>query len=200
MTNDGHPGSTQRLGLAAAPNGLCLVQDLVNTAGMSVPALPDLLGEPASAQEWLDGSLRVWAEQTGQAPPRLSLAEHDLDRLRDLRDRLRGRLAGEVGDPARHPVTLSLSHQGGRVTYRPEGDGADGVASLVWTEVLLAVHTGTLARLKTCANPACGAAFYDRSRNGSRVWHDVKICGNLLNLRASRARRRTSAETTPPVA
>ncbi|WIX82772.1 CGNR zinc finger domain-containing protein [Amycolatopsis carbonis] len=27
-------------------------------------------------------------------------------------------------------------------------------------------------------------------RNNSRVWHDVKVCGNIANLRASRARRR----------
>ena len=34
------------------------------------------------------------------------------------------------------------------------------------------------------------AAFYDESRNSSRVWHDVKVCGNPVNARASRARRR----------
>jgi hypothetical protein len=28
-----------------------------------------------------------------------------------------------------------------------------------------------------------------RSRNTSAVWHDVRFCGNAINLRASRARR-----------
>jgi predicted RNA-binding Zn ribbon-like protein len=39
----------------------------------------------------------------------------------------------------------------------------------------------------------CPCAFYDRSRNNSRVWHDVRTCGNVANLRASRARRRAAA-------
>jgi predicted RNA-binding Zn ribbon-like protein len=34
----------------------------------------------------------------------------------------------------------------------------------------------------------CSAAFFDRSRNNSRVWHDVNVCGNLANLHAHRAR------------
>ncbi|MFF1285457.1 CGNR zinc finger domain-containing protein [Streptomyces sp. NPDC058299] len=54
--------------------------------------------------------------------------------------------------------------------------------------------------MKTCRNPACGEAFYDRSRNGTRVWHDMKTCGNALNLRASRARRQHSPEPEPPAA
>jgi predicted RNA-binding Zn ribbon-like protein len=46
-------------------------------------------------------------------------------------------------------------------------------------------------------------AFFDRSRNNSGVWHDVAACGNAINLRASRARRRaratgSAAETSTP--
>ena len=26
--------------------------------------------------------------------------------------------------------------------------------------------------------------------NRARVWHDTKMCGNIINLRASRARKR----------
>jgi predicted RNA-binding Zn ribbon-like protein len=46
--------------------------------------------------------------------------------------------------------------------------------------------------MRLCRNPTCRAAFYDRSKNNSAVWHDVKACGNAINLRASRARRRTA--------
>jgi len=38
--------------------------------------------------------------------------------------------------------------------------------------------------------PRCRVAFYDRSRNASGVWHSVRICGNAINLRAHRERRR----------
>ncbi|TFV34142.1 CGNR zinc finger domain-containing protein [Streptomyces sp. T1317-0309] len=36
--------------------------------------------------------------------------------------------------------------------------------------------------------------FYDRTRNNIGVWHSVRSCGNPANLRASRARKRVSAE------
>ena len=45
------------------------------------------------------------------------------------------------------------------------------------------------ARMRTCQNPVCQTAFYDSTRNGNRVWHDTKTCGNIMNLRASRARK-----------
>ncbi|MFB9444749.1 CGNR zinc finger domain-containing protein [Dactylosporangium vinaceum] len=61
-------------------------------------------------------------------------------------------------------------------------------------EALLASHVGILGRLKVCTNPSCGAAFYDLSRNSTRVWHDMKTCGNTMNLRASRARRRSTTQ------
>ena len=56
--------------------------------------------------------------------------------------------------------------------------------------MLLAQRDGSWPRLKTCRNPHCPCAFHDASRNNSRVWHDVRSCGNVANLRASRARRR----------
>jgi predicted RNA-binding Zn ribbon-like protein len=57
-------------------------------------------------------------------------------------------------------------------------------------EIFRAQATGAWRRLKVCRNVACSGAFYDLSRNNSRVWHDVHRCGNIANLRASRARRR----------
>jgi predicted RNA-binding Zn ribbon-like protein len=45
-----------------------------------------------------------------------------------------------------------------------------------------------------CRNPRCRVAFYDRSRNNSGVWHDVRTCGNAANLRAHRERQRAAGE------
>ncbi|WP_230486657.1 CGNR zinc finger domain-containing protein [Nocardioides anomalus] len=67
-----------------------------------------------------------------------------------------------------------------------------GLLALADLELLLARAAGVLARLKVCANPDCGAAFFDASKNSSRRWHDVKTCGNTANLRASRERRRVA--------
>lgn len=190
MTNEDTSGSTRRLGVALAPGGLCVVQDLLNTAGVPVAPTLELLDDETTAQSWIDASLRTWGGQTGQKPPRISLAHDDLAPLRTLRDHVRGWLTNDADDLAPHPLAADVSFRDGRPRYEPSGDGAAAVASLVHLEALLAAHSSTLARLKTCANPGCGAAFYDLSRNSSRVWHDMKTCGNAINLRASRARRR----------
>ncbi|WP_250005478.1 CGNR zinc finger domain-containing protein [Actinoplanes sp. M2I2] len=185
---------TGRFLLAAAPGGLSIVQDLLNSASMPVASIPDLLADEATAQEWLDASLSRWGGQTGRAAPRITISRADLPALRDLRDHVRGWLT-DADDPSPQVLHADVSFRDGHITYEPRGDGAAAVASLVNLEALLASHTGALTRLKTCLNPDCGAAFYDRSRNGTRVWHDMKTCGNTMNLRASRARRR---ETPSP--
>ncbi|MET7947882.1 CGNR zinc finger domain-containing protein [Micromonospora sp. NPDC005324] len=192
MTNEDTSGSTRRLGVALAPGGLCVVQDLLNTEGVPVAPTLELLDDETTAQIWLDASLRTWGERTAQTPRRISLGSGDLAPLRALRDDVRGWLTNGPDDPVPHSLAADVSFRDGRVTYEPSGDGATAVASLVHLEVLLASQAGTLARLKTCMNPGCGAAFYDMSRNSTRVWHDMKTCGNTMNLRASRARRRAT--------
>jgi predicted RNA-binding Zn ribbon-like protein len=71
------------------------------------------------------------------------------------------------------------------------GHGAGWVTS---AESHHAQESHTWPRLKICRNELCGCAFYDRSRNNSGVWHDVRECGSAINLRASRARRKQQAQ------
>jgi predicted RNA-binding Zn ribbon-like protein len=178
-----------RLDLDPAPGGLILAQDLVNTSLLD-PAmgLPDLLATVDQAQPWLDAALDAWARAANAASPTVTLSPADLPRLRALREAVRALVLGR--EAATVPSqTVELELRGGAVTYRAIGTGWRAVAALVHAELLLAQHTGALERLRSCANPACGAAFYDRTRNASRVWHDSKTCGNVMNLRASRARR-----------
>ena len=186
--------STARLSLAAAPGGLCLVQDLLNSASMPAASIPDLLADQTSAQAWLDGSLRTWGEQTGRPAPGVTISDADLAPLRDLRTRVRGWITNNADDGVPQRLETGVAFRDGHLAVEPRGDGAAAVTSLVLLEALLAAPTGALRRLKACPNPACGAAFYDRSRNCTRVWHDMKTCGNAANLRASRARRKTIAE------
>jgi len=51
----------------------------------------------------------------------------------------------------------------------------------------------TWRTLKLCRNELCSLSFYDRSRNNSAVYHDSRVCGNAIYLRASRARKRQGA-------
>ena len=78
----------------------------------------------------------------------------------------------------------------------PAGSPGEWLESAVWAQVLLAQADGTWPRLKLCRREACGSAFYDLSRNNSGVWHDVRTCGNVVNLRASRLRKKQQA--APP--
>lgn len=195
MHSENPSDSTGRMLLAAAPGGLCVVQDLLNSAGMPVASIPDLLDDETAARGWLDASLRTWTAQTGRDAVRITVSGDDLPALRELRGHIRGWLTDQADDPAPRQLEAGLLFRDGRLSFEPRGEGAAAVASLVLLEALLASHTGTLRRLRTCLNPSCGAAFYDLSRNGTRVWHDMKTCGNTMNLRASRARRR---ETTNP--
>ena len=89
-------------------------------------------------------------------------------------------------------ATTTLRLEGGQVKVAPKDPGADGILQQVFVAVYEAQITGTWRRLKLCRNPDCAVAFWDNSRNTSGVWHDVRTCGNVVNLRRSRARRATS--------
>ncbi len=79
------------------------------------------------------------------------------------------------------------------VTVVLNGDGAarlvaDDVVGELLAIVARAQADGTWQRMKAC--PACGWAFYDRSRNRSRTWCTMAICGNRAKARSYRARHR----------
>jgi len=215
--------ATERFAARIAPRGLALVQDLVNTHATARGG-QDLLIDRASAQEWLSGAARQWAQGRGLELPDLSLSEADVETLRDLRASVQEmcaqfpslRPAGPGGEPGpggqsgpggppgpggtpvgvqkRAQVSL-VSDDDGRVGIAPTGTGSSWLESAVWSEILLAQQSGEWSRLKLCREPGCRSAFYDTSRNGSGAWHNVRTCGNITNLRASRNRKKTRTTT-----
>ena len=46
-----------------------------------------------------------------------------------------------------------------------------------------------LSRVRECANQECHWLFVDRSRNRSRRWCDMAICGNVMKVRRFRQKR-----------
>jgi len=188
--------STTRLGIAAAPPGLRLVQDLLNTRDVG-GKVPDLLASPDLARDWLISEHDRFTAETGGVGELFDPTEADLDDLRALRRELTTVLHGEDAATRERTVSASLVIMpGGEVRLEPAGTGPERLSSAVWGEVFLAQQNDTWRRLKLCRNAPCSSAFYDRSKNNSGVWHDVKVCGNAVNLRASRARRRAGG--TPP--
>ncbi|WP_372661172.1 CGNR zinc finger domain-containing protein [Amycolatopsis kentuckyensis] len=183
--------ATARYDLPPAPGGLGFVHDLLNTRSAGRPRQPDLLADVASAQDWADGALTAWAEETGQVVPAVTLGEDDLDPLRDLRVDLHAHVARADGLAPEHQagVVLRLGPDG-RVRPEPRGTGWRALASLALIAISEAQAADTWRRLKACRNHRCEAAFFDRSRNNSGTWHDVRVCGNPANLRAYRERQR----------
>ncbi len=182
--------ASDRFGLAMAPGGAALVQDFLNTK--AIASYPDLLADPELAQTWTTSAITSWAHtrDTDVHPPALSTA--DIGRLRTLRDTIANVMAGDAaaGDESGAVSASFALSDVGKVRLEPTGRGWRWLASALWGEILLSQHTGTWRRLKQCHNAECGSTFYDRSKNNSGVWHNVKVCGNAANLRASRARRR----------
>lgn len=75
---------------------------------------------------------------------------------------------------------------------RPFGDPATPIAfeAALAVSALSLLRDDTVARLRICPN--CSWLFVDRSRNSSRLWCDMAVCGN--RQKASRHyRRRTAA-------
>jgi predicted RNA-binding Zn ribbon-like protein len=169
-----------------APGGLALAQGLLNTRATASGAT-DLLIDDAEAREWLTDGLAEWGERTGSEVPEVSATAAELASLRsDVRRYIEGeRFLVDV------PI-LIVSTVEGELRTQPTGSGIGWVASAVWGGILVAQQADRLRRLKLCRNEVCGSAFYDRSKNNSGVWHDVHVCGNAANLRASRARRRAT--------
>lgn len=195
--------ATDRYELIQAPDGLGFVQDVINTASAGRPRKADLLSNLESAQTWLDGAVGSWCAVSDTAEDRILLRERDLEPLRDLRADLHALLTTGADPSLAAPRLQSASvtarvHPDGTVRLEPRAEGWRRVAAIVLIEAFVAQQQNTWRRLKVCRNERCRAAFYDRSRNTSAVWHDVRYCGNAINLRASRARRRKPEPAPAP--
>jgi predicted RNA-binding Zn ribbon-like protein len=180
--------ATERYAAALAPASLRRVQSFLNTRSTGRPPEADLLAGPASANRWL---------RTLDWPSSPRLTTDDLPPLYELREALQAQL--EVGRPrSQADLTQHLNElswkltltEDGQLALSVEGDGWRQVAGAVLGDIMLAQQHDLWPRLKACRNPPCSVVFYDSSKNRSRVWHNTSDCGNLINLRASRARQR----------
>ena len=177
--------ASARYQAAPAPQELRRLQSFLNTR--SLRGEPDLLASSKVANGWLRGV-------SGEPAPRIRAA--DLARLRDLRAALQQAIqtrwedASSLEEMLRSP-RWSMAIANGRLALTPAAsDGWRAVAEPLLAELFTAQELAIVGRLKACRNPPCSIAFYDSSKNQSRVWHNTTTCGNLINVRAARVRRR----------
>lgn len=161
-----------------APGSLGVVQALVNTFDV---------------ETGVDSLSADWLRSAGLA------GDEALDEVRALREALRGVLIGHH-DGTVDAASLAALDALARSAPVVVGFGADGAVQLdgsgvvgrVLAIVAAASADGTWERLKVCAADDCRWAFYDASRNHSRTWCSMSVCGNRAKARAYRQRASAS--------
>ena len=180
----------ERVNASAAPGELEIVRAFVNT--LDIEAGTDELANPAEASAWL-----------GEHGRRVRVTKGDLRELIELREALRD-LVSERGTPAerraaaavdriaaRHPLSLRLSG-GDENPLAPSAGGVGGFLGRVLGIVVAAIIDGSWDRMKACRNDGCRWLFFDHSRNRSRAWCTMDLCGSQAKMRAYRGRRRAA--------
>jgi predicted RNA-binding Zn ribbon-like protein len=99
--------------------------------------------------------------------------------------------ASKTLEEAGRKARLSVRFEAGLPLLSPEGDGAQAAIGRIVAAVAEVAPTEEWKRLKGCRDENCRVAFYDHSRNRSRAWCSMEVCGNREKARAFRARRRT---------
>jgi predicted RNA-binding Zn ribbon-like protein len=177
---------------SAAPGDLDLVRRFVNT--LDIEDGTDDLRSPAAAIAWLEREgfpLRVGGGQL-----------RELVRFREaVRDLVsaRGTAADQDAIAAfdaisgRHPVTVRFSTPA--VLTSTSRGGADAFIERILGLVAAAEIDGSWDRMKTCANDDCRWLFYDHSRNRSRNWCTMDLCGSQAKMRTYRSRRAAASSS-----
>ena len=173
-----------------APDELALIEDFVNTFDLETGE--ELIGSPELLTAWLaERDLADRDEAFGHDAVASALALRE-----DLRALLLANNGGEL-DPAvpsalsaaadRARLTVALDATG-RATVTAQAGGIDRVAGRLLGIVARAQAEGTWDRLKACPWHTCHFAFYDHSRNRSRTWCSMAVCGNRAKAQAYRRR------------
>lgn len=148
-------------------------------------------------------AFRAWLTSHGRPTVGQAAGTDDLDLARELRDALRAELAAHATEPPAGrrdetlaridavavglPLRVRISAAG--MTLEPAADGVRAVLGEVVAAMLLAGEDGTWRRLKICREETCQYAYYDWSKNGSKTWCSMRVCGNRNKTRAYRQRR-----------
>jgi predicted RNA-binding Zn ribbon-like protein len=175
------------------PPELRAVQALLNT--VDVEAGTDELDTAAGLREWLIREGLLNADE-GVSAADLRLAREVRDKLRDLVHDMThsgGRLAGEAARQASRvtsklPLRVEFDDTGVPALV-PAGTGAAGALAQVVSGIPIAMANGAWQRLKLCPAENCEWAFYDQSRNRSRRWCSMDVCGNRTKTKAFRSRQ-----------
>ncbi len=166
-----------------------LLRDFTNTNDYETAE--DLLKVPADLANW-------YAER-GLLTEDVAVRPRDLADARRLREGLRAAMGSHHDGPdmaasgldallASVPLRLTLGQAGPRL--EPVHTGARGALARIVLAIADAAADGSWWRLKVCPADDCRWAFFDASKNHSRTWCSMRVCGNREKTRTYRSRHR----------
>jgi len=168
-----------------------LLVDFVNTREIETQV--DEISSPKALEKW------IAASDVGIGAPNVEAAGHR--RVLALREALRALLRANNGGVAVPADVVALHEACARARYRasigpdavlridPDGDGLDAFEERLVLAIERVQALGGWARLKACTAEDCQWAFIDSSRNRSRTWCSMDVCGNRSKTRRYRSRR-----------
>ncbi|MGA4841900.1 CGNR zinc finger domain-containing protein [Streptomyces sp. G45] len=168
--------------------------DLLNTRWVHEGARQDLLTD-------IDG-LAVWLAANG-LDGRFAADGATLENVLRARDALAG-LVDLPGKPGGEPAAVArvdavLSRGRVRARLTPAGPAEEAeFADPAWGPAWLAARdyldllSRAPDRIRACAHEACVLHFFDTSRNGTRRWCSMAVCGNRAKASRHYARARAS--------
>ncbi|MGW6024747.1 CGNR zinc finger domain-containing protein [Streptomyces sp. NPDC055099] len=172
------------------PASAVLVEAFANT--VDVEEASDEIATPAGLSGWLRG--RGLLDTAGE------IHTDDHARYMALRAGIREELGAHVGDTpdprllaaadrvlAEHPVLVTARGHLTPAPGLPRERGPLATLAIAWSELVV---TGNAPRLKRCAEHTCGWVFWDVSKNRSRRWCSMKVCGNRNKSRSYASRQR----------
>lgn len=86
-------------------------------------------------------------------------------------------------------LPVQIVFDGTRPRLVPASSGARGGLTRLLVAIAEAQANDTWGRLKLCAADGCLLAFYDSSKNRSRHWCSMGVCGNRQKTRSYRVRQ-----------
>jgi predicted RNA-binding Zn ribbon-like protein len=171
-----------------------LIEDFVNTLELD-EVDGEHLKDPAALSDWLG--------QRDLLPAGATVTGNDVQNAHTVREALRKLLLANNGaalDPQAVTTLNSAAERSHlRVSFSPSGraelvpDHGDvpGALSRILAVAYTAMADESWSRLKACRLDDCQWAFYDESKNRSRTWCSMKVCGNRAKARAYRERQRS---------